>query len=248
MKSAKAKPDSEVDSRHKGSVTQRSKTGRRYCGKSATLLAVCVLLLLLGPLAYGAQNNGNKVEFLVARRQIHDPIFYHSVVLMLPSARSPLIVGLIVNRPTHMTLGKLFPDSPEFSSRTETAYFGGPVSVGVASLLFHSHTDPGHALRVFGDVYLTFDPNVITSVFKGSRPGSELRMFLGRSQWGHNQLQDEMHEGAWYRIEAPGSIIFSMSPQSLWRVLHSRAAPSKYIRYQVPAKGAGASSQKTPGT
>lgn len=244
MGSAKAKPGSEVSSKRKARSIQRSAATRGYVGKSATLLAICILLTFASPLARGAQKSGSKAEFLVARHQIQDPFFRQSVVLMLPSVKSPLIVGLIVNKPTRMTVGKLFPQSPEFSSRTEAAYFGGPVSVGVASLLFQSPTAPEHALRVFGNVYLTFDPNLITSTFRNSKPNSRLRLFLGRSQWGPNQLQKEMHEGAWDKVEAQGNLIFTIGPQNLWRILHNQAAPSKYIKYRIPASGSTSSSKK----
>ncbi|MEJ2008474.1 MAG: YqgE/AlgH family protein, partial [Acidobacteriota bacterium] len=58
------------------------------------------------------------------------------------------------------------------------------------------------------------------------------------------QLRGEMQEGAWYRVEAEGDLIFSTDPQSLWRTLHSRAAPSKYIKYLLPPAGPKASARK----
>lgn len=234
MESAKAKPGLQVASKHKYWRTRRSSAARGYWGKLASLLGVCILLGFTAPPARGAQNDSNKVEFLVARNQIHDPFFQHSVVLMLPSVKSPLIVGLIVNKPTRMTIDKLFPDSPEFSSHTEPAYFGGPVRVAVASLIFQASSVPKHALGIFGNVYLTLNPSLITSVFKNSQSSSKLRLFLGRSQWGPGQLKNEMQEGAWYKVHADGNLIFSANPQSLWRTLHSRAAPSKYIKYPLP--------------
>lgn len=235
MESAKAKPGLQVASKRKHWEIPKYSVPRGYAEKLASLLAVCILLGFTGSPARGAQNDGNKVEFLVARNQIQDPFFQHSVVLMLPSVKSPLIIGLIVNKPTRMTIDKLFPDSPEFSSHTEPAYFGGPVRVAVASLVFQASTVPKHALRIYSNVYLTFDPSLITSVFKNSNPSSKLRLFLGRSQWGPNQLQHEMAEGSWYKVQADGNLIFNANPQSLWRTLHSRAAPSKYIKYRLPS-------------
>lgn len=245
MEPSKVKPGSEVASERKGWGIRRNTTAACYVRKAASLLIVGILMGLLGPSAHGAQNDKDKVQFLVARGQIHDPIFQHSVVLMLPSIKSPLVVGLIVNKPTRMTLGNLFPKSPEFSNRTDHAYFGGPVNVAVASLVFRSSAVPEHAFHVYGDVYLTFDSTLISTVFQNSKSASNLRLFLGRAQWAPVQLRGEMQEGAWYKVQGDGNLVFSADPQSLWRTLHDRAKPSKYIRYRLPAAGPKVSTDKT---
>jgi putative AlgH/UPF0301 family transcriptional regulator len=202
---------------------------RRGKGWAAGLLA-CVLLTLLGPSLPGAQHNGSKVVFLVARRQVHDPFFQQSVVLMLPLTNTPLIMGLIVNKPTRMLLGKLFPGDLAVENQTEPAFFGGPVEVGVASAVFRSLTTPKDALRLCRNVYLTFDADLINAFLQKPQP---LRLFLGRAQWAPDQLKDEFGRGGWYRIQADGDLLFSSDPNNLWQELHTRAEPSKYARYRV---------------
>lgn len=241
MEFDKAKPGSEVAFCREGRGIGASKS---FLGKAASLLFVCILFGLLGPSARGAQNTEGKVVFLVARRQVQDPFFRHSVVVMLPSVKSPLVVGLIVNKPTRVSLGKLFPKSPVFENRTDHAYFGGPVDVGIASLVFHSQDPPEHSFRVYGDVYLTFDSSVISTVFQNSHSGSKLRLFLGRAQWAPAQLRNEMREGGWYRLEAAGNLIFNAAPQNLWLRLHNQAKPSKYIKYDLPSREPGVRIEK----
>lgn len=232
MKSDKAGPEPKVAFGREG---WKNKTPASFVRKAASLLFLCALLGFLAPSAHGAQNSESKVVFLVARRQVQDPFFWHSVVVMLPSVKSPLVVGLIVNKPTRMSLGKLFPKSPAFENRTDHAYFGGPVDVGIASLVFQSPKAPEHAFHVYGDVYLTFDSSLISTVLQTSQPNSKVRLFLGRAQWGPGQLRNEMREGGWYRLEGAGNLIFSTAPQSLWLRLHSRAKPSNYIKFHVPS-------------
>lgn len=244
MEPSKAKPGSDGAFEQKAWKILSKATPARHVPIAASLLAVCVLLGLFAPKVWAAQNGKDQVEFLVARNQIHDPFFEHSVVVMLPSVKSPLVVGLIVNKPTRMPLGSLFPKSPAFSNRTDHAFFGGPVNIAVASLVFHSPSAPDHAFHVFGDVYLTFDSTLISSVYQNSQPASKLRLFLGRSQWAPEQLTGEMREGAWYKIEADGNLIFSTTPQTLWRTLHQRAKPNQYIRYRTPATHPHASLHK----
>jgi len=238
MESGKVKFGSRIVSLRKAWRVRRGSTLASYLRRSASFLLVSILLGFLAPSARGAQNNGNQAVFLVARRQIHDPFFEQSVVMMLPATGSPLIVGLIINKPTRVTLGKLFPDSPELQNRTEPAYFGGPVDVRVPSVVFHSPTAPERALHLYGDVYLTFDPDVIATAFQNSEPASIPHLFLGRAQWAPAQFKNEIQRGSWYRVRAESDLIFNANPQGLWRTLHDRAAPSKYIRYRLPANPA----------
>lgn len=206
-----------------------------YLRRAAGLVLGCVLLGSVAPRTLAAQDSNSQAVFLVARNEIQDPFFSHSVVLMLPIKNSPMVVGLIVNKPTRMTLGKLFPDSPALQSRTEHAYFGGPVDVGVPCAVFHTSNPPEHALRVYGNVYLTFDSDSINNIFQNAPPNSTPHLFLGRAQWAPGQLENEIARGSWYRVQAQGDLIFGSNIQGLWRKLHDQAAPSKYIQYRLPA-------------
>ena len=203
-----------------------------------------ILALFTGLPACAAQKNKEQVDLLVARNGVKDPYFHHSVVLMLPETQTQLVVGLIINKPTHLTVEKLFPDTPGFQGRTDAAYFGGPVGIRTPSIVFRSSTAPDNAVKLFGNVYLTFDSDLITKVFQGPQSGSRTRLFLGRAQWAPGQLQNEIRRGSWYRIQGDGNLVFSSHPENLWHTLHSHAAPSKYIRYVLPPVGGKPYAQK----
>ena len=51
-----------------------------------------------------------QTAILVAKRQLNDP-FYKSTVLVVRPMGGDQHIGMIVNRPTKMTLGQLFPMS-----------------------------------------------------------------------------------------------------------------------------------------
>lgn len=223
----------------KSEVSGRQSSGAfvRCSKKAAGVTALCLLAVFFGPRAKGAESNRNKVDLLIARNQVQDPFFRHSVVLMLPENETQLIVGLIINKPTRLTLGKLFPENPEFKNRTDAAYFGGPVDIRTPSIVFHSQTAPENAVKLYGNVYLTFDSDLIPKAYKSQSSGSMPRLFLGRAQWAPAQLDDEIRRGGWYRIQADGDVIFNSDPKNLWPTLHAQAAPSKYIRYRLPSRG-----------
>jgi putative transcriptional regulator len=232
MKFQKAKPSPGRLQKHIFNSKTPSRNISLEFPMTAGLLLIC--LLFLAPPARAAQNEKGQIEILIAREQVDDPFFQHSVVVMLPETESQMVVGLIINKPTRLTLGKLFPDSPQLKSRTDRAYFGGPVDVSTPSMAFRSEKEPDNTVRLYGDVYLTFDSDQISSTLQSPKPGAGPRLFLGRAQWAPGQLDNEIQMGGWYRIKAEGDVIFSPDPDKLWPRLHARAAPSKYIRYRVP--------------
>lgn len=200
---------------------------------SAAALASCLLLALATAPAQTTQDKPkaaaeDKARFLVARPDLGDPLFKESVVLIFPSsvvAVENLVVGLIINRPARVPLGEIFPSDKALKNRTETAYFGGPVDPDVLGAVFRSSQAAKQATLLFGDIYVSFDSDFIKQLLNKPDKPPDLRLFVGRSQWTTAQLQNEMDLGAWYSVHAETSLIFSASPQILWRTLFDRAEP-----------------------
>ncbi|MGB9405306.1 MAG: YqgE/AlgH family protein [Candidatus Acidiferrales bacterium] len=202
---------------------------------SSAALTSCLLLLLIMTPVRAAQDKPNKGDtetktlLLVARPDVADPFFKESVVLMLPlsvNAGQGLVVGLIVNKPARVALSDVFPDDDALKNRSETVYFGGPVEPRAPGMVFRSNKAAKQATLLFGDVYVSFDPDFIKELLKKPEKPLDLRLFVGRAQWAPAQLQNEMVAGAWYGVPAETSLIFNSSPQYLWRKLFDRAEPS----------------------
>jgi len=182
--------------------------------------------------------------YLVARPGMRDPYFRQSVVLMLPATGTPLVVGIIINKPTPVPLVRLFPQIPSLKTKNQRAYFGGPVGVHESIALFSSPRVPKLAIRLFGSVCMSLDSNMMERLLKDSRSGQQLRLFLGRAQWSQEQLQGELQSGAWVALHANSNLIFSRNPESLWRTLLKRARPGSLVEYTVPF---GFTPQEPPG-
>jgi len=204
--------------------------------RSTAGVAFCILCLGMTPLR-PAQDKTNKNKedsegktfFLVARPELREPIFKESVVLRLPSSvgvGEGLVVGLILNKPARVALSDIFPDDQAFENRSETAYFGGPVDPRAPGVVFRSSKPDKQATLLFGDVYVSFDPDLIRELLKEPKKTPDLRLFVGRSQWAPAQLQNEMAMGAWYSVRAETNLIFSATTQYLWRKLLDRAEPA----------------------
>lgn len=169
----------------------------------------------------------NKPTFLVATRELGDPLFQHSVVLMVPAHQPPLVVGIIINKPGRMTLRDVFPEVASLKDRTDSVYFGGPVDYTSASLLTREPPPSGKAQRVLDGVYLIVDRDSIAEALKKPAPESDLRFVLGRAQWSHDQLRSEIQAGSWYIAPAAAEQVFSAEPKGLWRELINHAELQK---------------------
>jgi putative transcriptional regulator len=225
--------------------------------RSTAAFAFCILCLGMTPLR-PAQDKTNKNKedsegktfFLVARPELREPIFKESVVLRLPSSvgvREGLVVGLILNKPARIALSDIFANDKELQNRSETAYFGGPVDPRAPGVLYRSSKPAEQATLVFGDVYVSFDPNFIRALLKEPKKTPDLRLFVGRSQWAPAQLQNEMDMGAWYSVRAETNLIFSAT-QYLWRKLLDRAEPTpvaKIADVHVPMSQLGLGAKQT---
>ena len=214
-------------------ASQHTRHPRRW-HLAAAIFALGLLPSVTGTAAQETQGSQSQGLFLVARRGLSDPLFAKSVVLMLPIKGTPLLVGLIVNRPTRVPLRDLFDDSPALQKRDATAYFGGPVDVeiGARSAIFRSATSPKNATLVFGDVYVTFDPSTIAALVENVQQASTLRVFLGRAQWAPAQLENEMAKGGWYSVRGGADSISSKFPEAEWHTLLDQAEPRPLVKYE----------------
>ncbi len=194
----------------------------------AGALPVCLVCALAGPTLAAATKTPEQPLYLVARRGLLDPYFRHSVVLMLPldAVPIPVVVGIIINRPTPLMLRTLFPFNVRLKPSAAVAYFGGPVDIRDVSIFYRSNHPPDHAIPIGPGVYASFDAAGVDKLLAEKPQDASRRVFLGRAQWSSEQLRGEMLRGSWYSIRAAGSLIFSkQDSDQVWQSLLDRARP-----------------------
>jgi putative transcriptional regulator len=190
------------------------------------LLAIVFLLALpLPAVAQTEESAEREPVLLVASPDLQDPNFAQTVVLVLfPAGGGPM--GVILNRPTPFTLGKLFPDEPKLKTRDDPVAFGGPVRLQALMFLFHAERQTEGALRVMDDLYLSGNGDVLDAVL-GAPRGAVARYFVGYSGWAPSQLQMEIAIGAWYVLPADLDTILKADPKRMWKDLLLRATAVK---------------------
>jgi putative transcriptional regulator len=152
-------------------------------------------------------------KLLVASRGLTDPNFVYSVVILF-DVRKDGAAGLILNRETDLTLGKLLPSLAVGKVRDVRAFAGGPVApASVFALLKRSK--PG-SQRVLDDVYLVNTREGLASIFSDGVDADYFRAYLGYAGWGEGQLEREVAAGAWRVIDGDATVVFDPDPDRVW--------------------------------
>lgn len=152
---------------------------------------------------------------LVARGGLPDPNFADSVVLVVNHvAEGP--VGVIINRPTPMTVAELFPENKRLANIQDKVYFGGPVEFGAVWFVFRAAKPPARAVRAFNDVYLSGDRDLLLRLLRREKPMKNLKIFLGHSGWGAGQLEAEIGRGDWTLEPAESGAVFKAEAEYPW--------------------------------
>jgi len=195
------------------------------------MLLVCRFLLIFVTLGahsvpVGAAEAQANAIFLVAARDLNDPNFRETVVLVThPREGGPW--GVIINRPLDYPLSEVFTDHESMKGRKDVLFFGGPVARDGLVFLVRSPTPPPRAVQLLRDVYFTGDADWIDGQLKRPEPTRGLRVYAGYSGWAPGQLQREIARGGWHVQPADAETVFEKDPARIWPELIERATTKR---------------------
>jgi putative transcriptional regulator len=157
---------------------------------------------------------------LVAKPELHDPI-YGSTVLIVAPLGGDQHAGFIVNRPTRLTLGKVFPQDGPSQKIPDPVYLGGPVQPQVIFALVQRADNPGgHSFEMMPGLYAAFDAAVVDRIIESD--ATHARFMAGLVAWQAGELRDEIKQGAWYVLEPDAALVMRKS-DGLWEELVRRS-------------------------
>ena len=182
-------------------------------------LALCAAPPLAQSPAPGGAASG---VFLVAKRDLPDPNFRESVVLVTyPQRGGPF--GVIINRPLNMKLSEAFPQYEALKGKQDVLHFGGPVAREGLVFLVRAVKPPPSSVRVLRDVWFTMDVEWVDELLTRADPTQGLRVYAGYSGWAQGQLQNEIARGDWLVVPADAATVFDKDPARIWHELIQRA-------------------------
>lgn len=179
---------------------------------------------LLGPLALLFAQPHSRIQqlapgkFLVAGRELGDPNFAETVVLLVQYGEAGAM-GLVVNRPTRLPVSRVLREFRGAGARSDAAYSGGPVAPGGVLAMIRSRSKPEEARHVFADVYLVSSKAQLQGALAAESGPERLRVYLGYAGWAPEQLENEVELGAWQIVRAEAAMVFDPQPETLWRRL-----------------------------
>jgi putative transcriptional regulator len=153
---------------------------------------------------------------LVAKRQLSDR-FYGATILVARPIGNDQHIGFIVNRPTKITLGQLFPQHGPSQKVPDPVFVGGPInSESIFALVQAKKSPGGRSIPLAPELFAVFDGNVVDNVIEND--ASHARFVAGLVAWRTGELQDEIKRGAWFVLDADPSLVLR-KPEGLWEEL-----------------------------
>ena len=166
-------------------------------------------------------------SLLIAAPQLLDPNFRRTVVLVADHGDEGAM-GVILNRPSGMTVADAAPDLEPLIGPAAPIFAGGPVqpTSGVVLAEVAEADEP-----LFGDVVLVPGLGELADVIDGA---GSIRVFAGYAGWGPGQLDEELGREDWIVEPALPADVFSEEPETLWASVLERKGGQYALLARMP--------------
>ncbi len=157
-------------------------------------------------------------HFLIAMPGLQDPNFSRTVTYVCEHTDQGAM-GIVINRPTEVTLGELLTqlDIPTrlTAVRKVPVYQGGPVQTDRGFVLHTAGPAFDSTLNITDAISVTTSRDILEAIAGGEGPRQTL-IALGYAVWGSGQLEQELSANAWLSGPADDHIIFRLAADGRW--------------------------------
>jgi putative transcriptional regulator len=169
-------------------------------------------------------------QLLLASPTLRDPNFARTVVLIGVHSDEGAM-GIVLNRPSALTVGEAVPQLEATLDEQEPVYIGGPVQPN-SIVLLAEFLDPSPAgLLVLGRIGF---PAPDTDIEELTRATARGRVFAGYAGWSEGQLDAELDQGDWILQPAQPQDVFCEDPEDLWSEVLTRKGGSYALIARMP--------------
>ncbi len=140
---------------------------------------------------------------LISMPKLHDPHFFHSVVLLCRHDEDGAM-GVVINRPLKITVRQAWKQISETSCECDhPLYQGGPCPGPVMAL----HTLPDDAdAAISSGIYLTINGDTLQNLV--NRKMNAVKYLVGNAGWTAGQLEEEIRSASWLVAQATTDHVF----------------------------------------
>jgi putative transcriptional regulator len=178
------------------------------------------VVLAAGALSGAQAADVHEPVLLVAKPELGE--FYRSTVLFVRPMGNGRHVGFIINRPTPMTLGKLFPEHGPSQKVTNPVLLGGPMNVDSVFAVVHRQAVPGDkSIPLSPEMSLAFDADTVDRIIENE--GNAARFFVGLVLWQPGELEQELQRDFWFVMQNDTDLVFRKHTDGLWEELVQRS-------------------------
>ena len=169
-------------------------------------------------------------QLLLASPTLLDPNFARTVVLIGVHSEEGAM-GVVLNRPSTVTVGDAVPQLQQALGALETVYVGGPVQASSIVFLAEFLDLSPAGLLVLGRIGF---PAPDASIEELAEVTARRRVFAGHAGWGAGQLDAEIDNGDWIAHPAEPGDVFSEEPEELWSSVLTRKGGSYALVARMP--------------
>ena len=136
------------------------------------------------------------------------------IVVVVAPAGEGQHLGFVINRPSDVTLAKVFPDHAPSQKVVDPVYEGGPVRQEMIFALVQRRESPGAgSLHLMPGLYAAYGASVVDRVIEADP--EHARFVAGLVAWQPGELQSEVEGGLWLVLEADPALVMR-KPETLW--------------------------------
>lgn len=164
-----------------------------------------------------AEYNSLTNQFLLAMPALADDNFTRSVTLVCEHTENGAL-GIMINRPTNLTLSEIFIQLDLNEKNTATTcpvHFGGPVQSERGLVLHEGIGNWEYTLPITDSLGLTTSRDILSAMADGTGPQSYL-FALGYAGWAGGQLEHEIQQNSWLIVPASRKILFETPVEERW--------------------------------
>ena len=169
-------------------------------------------------------------QLLLASPALVDPNFRRTVLLV--GVHNPDgALGVVLNRPSTVTVGEAVPQLKDAVAGEEPVYVGGPVQPASVVVLAEFLDPEPAGMLVVGRIGF---PATDADIEQLARATARRRVFAGFAGWGEGQLDAELDHGDWIAHSAAPEDVFTDLPGELWSTVLARKGGSYALIARMP--------------
>ena len=153
--------------------------------------------------------------FLIATHDLGGSYFSNAVILLAKYSHKGAL-GVIINRPSGISLSDALPDFKGLKKDFGTLFIGGPVARFSPLLLLRAERETKNTHHIFENTFYSTNIQVIIQIILNKNPKDKMRVYAGYAGWHAGQLESEIARGSWTVVRADQYTIFDKDPNTIW--------------------------------